>query len=307
MAYHTGPKIVTDGLVLCLDAADRNSYPGSGTSWLDLSGNSNNGTLTNSLTFNNSNGGSFVFNEGNDKVIVPYSSSLNPSNVTISVWFKRNSTVNYSHFASLPAFYGSWGNPYNSYGIEFIGTTDQPSLVLGFSDNTFSYTTAPASASTVVGLWVNVVGTYNGSFSKIYVNGQLMTSNTQTKTLFTTSANFVLGAETEGTSSYPLVGNIAQVSVYNKALSADEIRQNYNATKGRFNLLYGDCYILPEITTTLEPTTTTTTTTTVAPPTTTTTTTTTAAPTTTTTAAPTTTTTTASPTSTTISPTTPLP
>ena len=66
MALHHSPRIVTSGLVLALDAADRNSYPGSGTTWTDLSGNANNGTLTNGPTFNSANGGSIVFDGTND-------------------------------------------------------------------------------------------------------------------------------------------------------------------------------------------------------------------------------------------------
>jgi formylglycine-generating enzyme required for sulfatase activity len=228
--------IVTDGLVLWLDAGITSSYPTSGTTWTDLSGNRNNGTLTNGPTYSSANGGSILFNSSNKKVIIPYNSNINPSNVTISVWFKRNSTINYSHFAGLPAFNSSWTAPYVSYGIEFIGTTDQPSLVLGFSGGSFSYTTANASTSTAVGLWVNVVGTFDGSFSRIYVNGQLITSNVETRTLFTTSANFVLGTETQGTNSYSFNGNISNTQVYNRALSVGEVLQNFNALKSRFGL-----------------------------------------------------------------------
>jgi hypothetical protein len=236
MSINYNPRIVTDGLVLCLDAGNTKSYLGTGTTWTDISRNGNNGTLTNGPTFDSANGGSLVFDGTNDKIVVPYNSNLNPSNVTISVWFKRTVTRNYSHFAGLPASNSVWNSPYVSYGIEFIGITDQPSLTLGFSDNTFSYTTATASASTAVGSWVNVVGTYDKSFSKIYVNGQLITSNAQTKTLLTTNANFILGTETQNTSVYPLNGNIAQVSVYNRALTASEVKQNFNALRGRFGI-----------------------------------------------------------------------
>jgi hypothetical protein len=237
MSSSAGPSIITNSLVLHLDASDRKSYPGSGTVWRDRSGNGNHGTLSNETTFSYTNLGSIIFDGINDKVIVPYNSNLNPLNVTISVWFKRTSAFNYSHFAGLPAFNNTWSHPYVSYGLEFIGLGDQPSLVLGFSDNTYSYTTATASASTAVGLWVNVAGTYDGSFSKIYVNGQLITSNAQTKTLLTTNANFVLGKETQDTSSYRLNGNISNTQIYNRALSPTEIKQNFNATKSRFGLL----------------------------------------------------------------------
>ena len=66
MAFNNGPRIVTNGLVLCLDASDRNSYPGSGTTWYDVSNNGNHATLTNGPTFSTSNGGIFTFDGSND-------------------------------------------------------------------------------------------------------------------------------------------------------------------------------------------------------------------------------------------------
>jgi hypothetical protein len=230
------PNIVTGGLVLNLDAGSKLSYPGTGTSWLDLSGNGNTGTLVNGPTYSSANGGAIVFDGVNDKVIVPQNSNLNPPNVTISVWFNRAFAVNYSHFAGLPVSNNAWSPPYISYGIEFIGGGDALALVLGFSNGDFTYTTATASASTALGLWVNVVGTYDGNFSKIYVNGQLITSNADTKTLATTSANFVLGTETTNTSTYPLNGRISTTQVYNRALTATEISQNFNALRGRYGI-----------------------------------------------------------------------
>lgn len=68
MSIYGGPDIITDGLVFCLDAANSKSYPGTGTAWTDLSGNDNNGTLTNGPTFDSSNGGSIVFDGVNDQV-----------------------------------------------------------------------------------------------------------------------------------------------------------------------------------------------------------------------------------------------
>ena len=101
-------RVVQSGLVLNLDAGASTSYPGSGTIWGDLSGIRNTGTLTNGPTYSSANGGSIVFDGVNDKVIVPQNSNLNPPNVTISVWFKRTSATNYSHFAGLPATNSSW-------------------------------------------------------------------------------------------------------------------------------------------------------------------------------------------------------
>ena len=72
MSYSNGPTIVTDGLVLALDAGDRNSYPGSGTTWNDLAG-SNNLTLYNSPSFSSNNGGHFLFDGANDYMTIQLS------------------------------------------------------------------------------------------------------------------------------------------------------------------------------------------------------------------------------------------
>ena len=89
MGFYDGPSIVTNGLVLSLDAADKNSYPGSGTVWTDLSGNNIIGTLTNGPTFNSQNGGS-IFTDGTDDWIsTPYSGSAADS-YTFSAWFNND-------------------------------------------------------------------------------------------------------------------------------------------------------------------------------------------------------------------------
>ena len=87
MATKYSPKTVTDGLLLSFDAANTKSYPKSGTTWSDLSGNGNTGTLTNGPTFNSANGGSIVFDGVDDYVNVANASSLNSSAQTISVWY----------------------------------------------------------------------------------------------------------------------------------------------------------------------------------------------------------------------------
>ena len=199
-------------------------------------GNPNNGTLTNGPTYSATNGGSIVFDGTNDKVVVPYKSSLNPSNLTLSSWFKRTSAGFYSHPANLPIANDSWGPPYTTYGFEFTASTDEIAFTLSFTDNNLSYTTAPASAALAVGSWVNVVGTYDGSFRKIYVNGQLITSVAETRTIRTTNTDFILGAENRDQNSYMLNGSIAQTLIYSRALSAAEILQNFSAIRGRFGI-----------------------------------------------------------------------
>jgi len=104
------PRIITDGLVLCLDAGNPKSYPGSGTTWTDLSGNGNNGTLTNGPTYNSGNLGSLVFDGVNDYVNL---GDLDlPAPFTLSIWFKGNTTQSQQYCGLLnkssSTNFGAW-------------------------------------------------------------------------------------------------------------------------------------------------------------------------------------------------------
>jgi hypothetical protein len=125
------------------------------------------------------------------------------------------------------------------YGIEFLGTTNQPALVLGFTDNTFNYITGSSDVSndpTGLGKWVNIVGTYDGSFGKIYVNGVLENTVVINKTLRSNVADFVIGAAIKEKNDYYLDGEVGSGYVYSRSLTAAEIKQNFNAQNDRFGL-----------------------------------------------------------------------
>ena len=115
MGFYRGPKIVTNGLVLYLDAANKKSYPGTGTTWTDLSGLGNNGTLTNGPTFNSANGGSIVFDGVDDYVSVANNSSLNASTQTVSVWYYAQ-TISLSRSATILGKHDTAGS-YNGYNF----------------------------------------------------------------------------------------------------------------------------------------------------------------------------------------------
>ena len=233
MAFSRGPKIVTSGLVLALDAADKLSYPGSGTTWKDLSGNSNNGTLTNGPTFSAANMGTIVFDGTNDYVNVAYNSIFNPStNVSFSLWL------------TLTATDTTIRNP-----IDFGAVSDELYFILwradlspkrwGFgvrqSDNTYAETTSNASTfSTNVWYNLTVVASSAAGNVSLYINGQLDGSVVYNGTLKQNSgAILYIGAEGANSRRY-WQGNIANTLIYNRALSATEVLQNYNATKSRF-------------------------------------------------------------------------
>ena len=91
MASSLGPNVSESGLVLCLDAADKNSYSGTGTTWTDLSGNGYNGILTNGPTFSNTNGGIFIFDGTDDYVQTNLNQNTNNASITWEAWFWDNS------------------------------------------------------------------------------------------------------------------------------------------------------------------------------------------------------------------------
>jgi len=243
MGVSYNPRTVTDGLVLCLDAANRKSYPGSGTTWTDLSGRGNTGTLTNGPTYNTSNGGSLVFDGADDYGSISHTTTLNPGtgDFTFGGFFKVNSDVASNFF---PVFFSKsqldWQNgyfirptwPYN--GTFLVGVSQGGSTGV---DRTVISSTLTAS----LGTWVNIVGVWTASTRTLllYFNGIQNGSSTITNSItINPTANLELGRYNRITQSrYEyLPGNIAQVSIYNRALTAAEIQQNFNALRGRFSI-----------------------------------------------------------------------
>ena len=223
MAFYRGPQVVTDGLILALDAANSKSYPGSGTIWRDISGNNNTGTLTNGPTFNSANGGNIVFDGVDDFVNCGNSSLLQITAGTISAWVKTMSPGssyrgiivkqnNYALFVKDSIFitYDWGGGGDRSTGIN-IADGNWKNIAMSFTENTG----APLNNANV------------------YLNGNLVLTTT-----IKLSNNTVGVALAAGSTSISqnLNGSIAYSSVYNRVLSTTEISQNYNAQKSRFNL-----------------------------------------------------------------------
>jgi hypothetical protein len=225
MAISRGPKIVTNGLVLALDAADKNSYSGTGTTWTDLSGNNNTGTLTNGSTFNNDRGGCIVFDGVDDYVNVPYNAStisFPTDNATICVWFKT-STVG-DGVGTLVTQRSSSDSGFQTYIISTRLYADGGSTA-GVSSNAI----IPNGTISFGG----IVYDRTNSLLKLYVNGVFDNQVSYTGEIQDTYP-IRLGNGVFGDGPYP--GNIYIASVYNRVLTATEILQNYNATKSRFGL-----------------------------------------------------------------------
>lgn len=226
----SGQKIVTNGLVLHLDAAQLRSYPGSGTTWSDLSGNNYNGTLTNGPTFNSANGGSIVLDGVNDYVNLGTFTNFGSSNRSVEVWFRILSLPisGYDRIIAFPADDTSTDTP--AFTIGFGNTTSNFSI--GFGGTPYNgYLSLPAfSLST----WLCVVGTIQGNVINGYLNGNFIAQATNTGTVATNPIGYI----GRYNNFYGQYGNadISNVKIYNRALSAAEIQQNYNATKSRYGL-----------------------------------------------------------------------
>lgn len=228
MATNYGPRTVTDGLVLCLDAGDTLSYPGTGTTWTDLSGQGNNGSNSN-LTFNSGDGGYFVFNNSSSVSTIPNSSSLNPtSELTIESW------VNFD--GDSDDFIFEKGNVNTQFSL-FSHGTDIVFRTYHSGDGSY-HTQAPSKSTVGVvnGQWHHIVGSWDGSVKRIYINGALKDSVSKTGALVTQTTGAAVGRFGGTTTGYYFGGKIAKVSVYSIGLSAKQIQQNFNALRGRFGI-----------------------------------------------------------------------
>ena len=242
MAFSYSPKVVTDGLVLYLDAANPKSYVSGSTTWTDISRSGNNGTLTNGPTYSTANGGSIVFDGTDDFAQIADNPSLNFGSgaFTLECFFRPKTTQSGGNFpAILNKSTGDFTSPsagvngwilYFSTDVNIYrfrlgngapGAIDGINFPLSITnDNTWRClsVTVPASGSSIVG----------------YHNGISVT--TTPRNLGSTNTNVALTIATWRQFARELNTDVGIVKIYNRALSAQEILQNYNATKTRFGL-----------------------------------------------------------------------
>jgi hypothetical protein len=228
MSFSHSPKIVTDGLVLALDAGNVKSYVSGSTTWFDKSGFSNNGTLTNGPTFSSANLGSIVFDGVDDYVQTLTGSIANNSSFTLSCWFKIT-TLNSTYRPLVDG--GNLGSGTAGYTLSIDNTNKlfiaanagYVSVTTTLNTNTLYYVVGVASAGSP----------YNLS---VYVNGVLGTvSASATTNVLTNNFSYVrVGENCSNGLRFP--GNIAATQIYNRALTQAEITQNFNALRGRFGI-----------------------------------------------------------------------
>lgn len=222
MGLNHSPRIITNGLVLALDAGNAKSYSGSGTTWTDLSGNGNNGTLISSPTYNAS--GYFTFN-GVSYVSVGNDSSLQlASNGTVTCWFNTSSPG--SGFRGLITKQFAYGLFLNSGVLStYDWTVGERSTGINLANGLWNF---------VALTFTNYNATTPSNNAIVYYNGSAILTTTIKLSNNGNAAEFARGGSTGG--GQLLNGSISSGCIYNRALTADEIQQNFNAIRGRFGV-----------------------------------------------------------------------
>ena len=251
MAAASGPNVVEDGLVLALDAGNTKSYPGSGTTWTDLSGNSNNGTLTNGPTYNSADGGSISINGNSETKGITLS---NVSTImgdgtgdwTIEFWYMTPSfTVSPGESTVIPLI--SNINWYNSANGSFWITVKGNRKVQGvFNHDSSNSNNFEVESTTIIStnIWYHFAFVKQDDTIRLYVNGiqegTVAASNLSSSGFYAGGNTLAIGrwqtyqTNSPTTSRYG-IGNFSSVRIYkDKGLTASEVQQNYNALKGRY-------------------------------------------------------------------------
>jgi len=227
MGISGGPYIVRDSsLVLELDASDLNSYVSGSTTWYDLSGNGYSGSLTNGPTFSSANAGILTFNGINQYITGSNNANFafGTSNFTVEYWMYMNSITG-SIFVDLRSNSATTGPGYSDY----VQTgTNKFKLYWSNADRYIS------TGSLFTGSWYYVASTRQSTTVSVYFNGILDGTSTDNTNLTENGFRLARNVNTSGTGY--LSGSIANVQIYNRALSATEVLQNYNALKSRFGL-----------------------------------------------------------------------
>ena len=237
MSLSHSPLIVRDGLVLCLDAANPRSYPKSGTAWSDLKG-SNDGTLTNmdAANFNQDGKGSLTFDGTNEYGMISDSDDFTVTETTACAWFKSFNFNSSQDNRGIVSSYDSSGRQY--YGLRTDAAASNNKLYTYYDDNAgYGFSILRSTTSLTINTWYYGCMTWkSGNFHRVYLNGiqEAEETNVATTTLNITTG-FYIGKD-NATSTKGFYGNISNVSIYNRALTAAEVLQNYNATRGRYGI-----------------------------------------------------------------------
>ena len=230
-AYSINVITNLSNIVLYLDAANTNSYPGTGTTWTDLSGQSNNGTLINGPTYNSGNGGSLVFDGSNDYVseTSALSDSFLQGNWTISFWVNFDS-IDTSTSGSTDRILLHHGSSAGNKGLHLVQRNSR--IRLGLYSNDLQ-----SSATVSVNTWYHITFTLNNTtrVKQIFINGSLDNSHTGSGAYTGTGSNTRIGGKVL-TFGQHFDGKMSSVIAYSGVLTSSEIANNFDAFKGRYGL-----------------------------------------------------------------------
>jgi hypothetical protein len=234
MAIKHSPRIVTDGLVAHYDAANTKSYPGSGTTWKDISGKGNDGTLLSGAAFDSSNNGVINLDGTNDRVDINYSPTLAFSNGIISceIWVYLDALGN-----GFPLICKRGNGATNNDRPYVFGIHGDGYCRWILTDNGSGITVCDTAVLFEAGRWYHILATHDNSNSKIYLNGvEVKSVSSSINALETTNNNIKtrIGFRHTNTGSIYGNGRVAMARIYSKALTAAEVLQNYQALKERY-------------------------------------------------------------------------
>ena len=232
------PSIVTDNLFMHLDASNSSSYPGSGSTWTDLTGNGNNGTIS-GATWSATDGGIFDFDGSNDTVQVAHNSSLSLSTSvqrTVQVWVKFDAlpALNaqipvFGKLSSSFAFDGYWAGLFSNGGV--VRCVTNGTSIQRVSNSTLTISINTWYLYTFISRITSTTNT-----TKVYINGTEYITATHGTDGYSESNPFYLGYIGAGVSSPYLNGKIGACYFYTDGLSAAEVTQNFDATKSRYGV-----------------------------------------------------------------------
>ena len=237
MAFHYSPKVPTEGVKLVLDSYNQKSYPGSGNTWYDLSGNDNHGTLTNFTGAGSSTTSGFNtttknmmfdkhvtsgYGSGNNYISVSNSNSLDEvlcqNGMSIVMWLRMDTY----DCTALTKWNGSWEIYYCAnlvFRTQGTGGND--------GNSGYSYTNE-------LNNFHSIIATHDGTTRKLFVNGVQRMSNSNSMSGQNTSNSIGIGGYHGG--AYAFQGALSYYSLYNRALDVSEIDQTHNALKTRFGI-----------------------------------------------------------------------
>jgi hypothetical protein len=226
MSAYSGPKIATTNagqMVFSMDFSNRRTYSGSGTTVTNAVNNIT-GTLYNTPTFGSSRSRKFFsFNGTNQYIGFSNSTLLDTQTVSVAVWARTNNTTQ-------DGFFFEKGAVNTQYSLFQAGAN----FVWRQYTTTLNSLTVTASNYVNTSNWFFIVGTFTSGDRRMYINGVQVASDTLAGTLATNASGMTIGSYNTG--GYYYNGDIGLVRVYTKVLTSTEVRQNFNALRGRFGL-----------------------------------------------------------------------